>query len=250
MNANMWNDILNTVLAYKNALIAGAGILLVFFVLWIVFRGLRLWYWKVDVNQRTLESIDQGINSLRTELNNARLGTPRTSSGEQAAAPVVYFAQPMTASFVQPVPVSVQQAPVMMAQPLVNVQSNGGETQTDQGGILAKEKSNEPNLSAGKLGEAGTFKKQGDPQGINQETVQRTAQNIPQGVASERPQAVGNGSSEQLLEELQNLGINSEQLTEKEEITDKSIRYTSRECGRDKTGRVYTREEIAANIRA
>lgn len=41
-----------------------ATLITVIFFIWIVFRGLRLWYWKVDIQVNTLKSIDSRLKNV------------------------------------------------------------------------------------------------------------------------------------------------------------------------------------------
>ena len=49
-------------------LILMAVFLLLLFILWIVFRKVRLWYWKTDVQINTLKSIDSHLKSVQETL--------------------------------------------------------------------------------------------------------------------------------------------------------------------------------------
>jgi hypothetical protein len=57
-NTNLWIILLTAFVC---------GILLVFLVL-LIFRKIRLWYWKVDLQVNTLKEIDEKLMTLETEI--------------------------------------------------------------------------------------------------------------------------------------------------------------------------------------
>jgi len=50
------------------ALITGGIVVLLIFVFWLVFRGLRLWYWKVNQRTAALKHIEDDVAFIRQEL--------------------------------------------------------------------------------------------------------------------------------------------------------------------------------------
>lgn len=57
------------------ALAAAAGLaaLLLLAVLWLIFRGLRLWYWKVNRRARSLENIEKKLDSIQERIDKGGL---------------------------------------------------------------------------------------------------------------------------------------------------------------------------------
>ena len=49
-------------------LILLAVLLILFFLLWLVFRKIRLWYWKTNVQIDTLKSIDLHLKNVEEKL--------------------------------------------------------------------------------------------------------------------------------------------------------------------------------------
>lgn len=260
MDANMWNDILNMVLAYKGALIAGAGFVLVFFVLWIVFRGVRLWYWKVDVSQRALEKIDEDLNNIRIELNSvqrekgAMVATPQQAAFQQ---PVVYFTQP-TGAVATPVvmqPVGAMLTPGQVAGTVATqvVAQTVTPAQVTQMGQAQPSETMATQVAMGQTQPSGavtgTMATPTQPVGTMAAPAQVVVGQAQQVEVAPKASPRSENAAEHLMEQLQNLKI--EEKSDKEAAgIEQGTRYTSRECSRDKLGRVYTREEIEASIKA
>lgn len=201
MDASLWSNILDMVLTYKGPLIAGVGFVLVFFVLWLAFRGLRLWYWKVNDSQRALERIDEELQNLRTELN-SRPQMPvtqiiQTPTAQQPSAYVTYPIQPG-----QPVPSAPARATATVSHSQSTVNS-AAAAYMQATPVKATKISPQPAAYAAPAQEAGaTFEHLGD--------------------------------------------MMIEEWPEEEQTIN---RYETRECNRDKMGRVHSREEIEANIK-
>lgn len=62
-------------------LILSALFLVLLFVLWLIFRKARLWYWKTDIQIDALKSINDRLHSVENRLSEAPLKT--TSEAEQ-----------------------------------------------------------------------------------------------------------------------------------------------------------------------
>lgn len=53
---------------YAAMLILLAAFLVLLFVLWLLFRKLRLWYWKTNIQIDTLKSIDVRLHNVEDKL--------------------------------------------------------------------------------------------------------------------------------------------------------------------------------------
>ena len=53
---------------YAAILILLAAFLVLFFILWLIFRKLRLWYWKTNIQIDTLKSIDVRLHNVEEKL--------------------------------------------------------------------------------------------------------------------------------------------------------------------------------------
>jgi hypothetical protein len=53
---------------YAAMLILLAAFLVLLFILWLLFRKLRLWYWKTNIQIDTLKSIDIRLHNIEEEL--------------------------------------------------------------------------------------------------------------------------------------------------------------------------------------
>jgi len=53
---------------YQAMLILAAAFLALLFILWLIFRRLRLWYWKTDIQIDTLKSIDFRLHNVEKIL--------------------------------------------------------------------------------------------------------------------------------------------------------------------------------------
>ncbi len=49
-------------------LILAAAFLVLLFILWLIFRKLRLWYWKTNIQVDTLKSIDVRLHNVEEKL--------------------------------------------------------------------------------------------------------------------------------------------------------------------------------------
>jgi ABC-type nickel/cobalt efflux system permease component RcnA len=49
-------------------LILAAAFLVLLFFLWLIFRKLRLWYWKTNIQIDTLKSIDVRLHNVEEKL--------------------------------------------------------------------------------------------------------------------------------------------------------------------------------------
>jgi hypothetical protein len=49
-------------------MIFAAAFLVLLFILWLVFRNMRLWYWKTNIQIDTLKSIDGRLQSMEEKL--------------------------------------------------------------------------------------------------------------------------------------------------------------------------------------
>lgn len=53
---------------YAAMLILLAALLALLFILWLLFRKLRLWYWKTNIQVDTLKSIDVRLHNVEEKL--------------------------------------------------------------------------------------------------------------------------------------------------------------------------------------
>lgn len=53
---------------YTAMLILMAAFLVLLFILWLIFRKLRLWYWKTNIQIDTLKSIDVRLHNVEEKL--------------------------------------------------------------------------------------------------------------------------------------------------------------------------------------
>lgn len=53
---------------WRAILIIAAVAVIAVFLIWLIFRGLRLWYWRVNKRVETLESIDGKLDEIRNEI--------------------------------------------------------------------------------------------------------------------------------------------------------------------------------------
>ncbi len=69
------------------AVAAFVVLLLLWLILWLVFRKLRLWYWKIDRQEASLASIDGKLDALRSEIREKGLCFAETAEAPEAAEP-------------------------------------------------------------------------------------------------------------------------------------------------------------------
>jgi hypothetical protein len=76
---------------YAAMLILLAAFLVLFFVLWLFFRKLRLWYWKTNIQIDTLKSIDVRLHNVEDKITTSPVivvGKAEDKLPEQAERPL------------------------------------------------------------------------------------------------------------------------------------------------------------------
>ena len=53
---------------FEAKLILLTAFLVLLFILWLVFRKMRLWYWKTDIQVETLKRIDERLHNVEEKL--------------------------------------------------------------------------------------------------------------------------------------------------------------------------------------
>lgn len=66
-------------------LILLAAFLVLLFILWLVFRKVRLWYWKTNIQIDTLKSIDVRLHNVEEKLSLGTVGIVEKTDGETQA---------------------------------------------------------------------------------------------------------------------------------------------------------------------
>lgn len=69
------------------AVAAFVVLLLLWLILWLVFRKLRLWYWKIDRQEASLASIDGKLDALRSEIREKGLCFAETAEAPEVSEP-------------------------------------------------------------------------------------------------------------------------------------------------------------------
>lgn len=80
-------------------LILAAAFLVLLFILWLIFRKLRLWYWKTNIQIDTLKSIDVRLHNVEEKLAASPVTVVVTGDGimpEQDGAPLTETVQEET----------------------------------------------------------------------------------------------------------------------------------------------------------
>ena len=62
------HDIQKIGCGWQAILIIAVAAVIAVFLIWLIFRGLRLWYWRVNKRVETLESIDGKLDEIRNEI--------------------------------------------------------------------------------------------------------------------------------------------------------------------------------------
>lgn len=70
---------------YEAMLISLAVFLVLLFILWLVFRKARLWYWKTDIQIDTLKSIDGRLQNVENKLSQDTFKTAETAENDPPA---------------------------------------------------------------------------------------------------------------------------------------------------------------------
>ncbi len=236
MIENVWQEIVNMAVQYKAQLLAGVGFVLAFFVLWILVRRIRLWYWKVGESLEAMHSIENEIVNLKEDLNtrfseeteagnarSARLEESLRANGSRGTAIPVVGIGPQPVTYAQPL--TYPQPAVYTGFPVYTVQ------QAPQGGLQQQTTQS----SVQQEGPAGDT-----PQPPDSEVTEAAKK------AGDQIAAMEAKIGESMVKEKNE----SAEARRPEDTGFKPGRYEDRECGRDKFGRVYTRDEIEANIKA
>lgn len=251
MFGNVWHEILNMAVQYRAHLMVGVGFVLAFFALWLLFRGLRLWYWKVGERIDAMQSIESEIAGLKAELDSKlteekEAGDMRSAriedairegariQAEQAAQVCNRSQQP--AQGVQTV--QMPQAPLMqtigipvmgMPQVAVPVQMPMQQPVMPQVPVQMQQVPVYEERQAAPQTEAQ----------MHVQTQDTAAAEPAAGAAPVEPKdTMKDWQPEFKVEENRREGNYA------------GHRYEDRDCACDKFGRVYTRDEIEANIKA
>lgn len=197
MNDSWLQEIQEILTTYPDTPFVLVGAVALIFVLWLILRSAKLWYWKVSDRSETLEHISETLDEIRSEL---------CGASEEAAK---------NRSQMPPQP-----QPQTPAQPTVLVQS----------------------------GSATVLVQQPVTQTAQAEQAAQTAQYVPQQAysseqASPQPQQAAEVQAAKPIAD-----VMPEQNRQDTEF--RPLKYMTRDCNRDKTGKVYTREEIEASIKA
>lgn len=70
---------------FEAMLILLAALFVLVFIFWLVFRNLRLWYWKTDIRVETLKSIDARLYSVEERLSQGILKVAENTEKEATA---------------------------------------------------------------------------------------------------------------------------------------------------------------------
>lgn len=189
MKSGWFNEIQEMLTTYPDAPYVLAGAVALIFVLWLILRSVKLWYWKINDRKETLERISDTLDEIREEICdkadkvNAGNVPPQSTVLVQSDNTTVVVQQPQQPQQLQETPQAPQQEPGARQMRTGDDDNQlQPEKQQEKSTIMVND-----NLSKDEIGvdtEIGAFK------------------------------------------------------------------YMTRDCNRDKMGRVYTREEIEANIKA
>ena len=202
MNTDWLNEIQEIFTTYPDTVIIVVCAVVLIFVLWLILRSVKLWYWRVNDRAETLEYISTTLGEIRDEVcgaENDGKATTHREAAAQAANPTVL--------------VQSDNATVVVQQP-----SESGKPAV----VPAREKA------------------KAKPEHTERE--QLTRQEEIKEIEAMEPDTFGKGEGIAILE----MPIQAHSGPE-----DSAARkYETRDCNIDKTGRVYTREEIEESIRS
>lgn len=197
MNDSWLQEIQEILTTYPDTPFVLVGAVALIFVLWLILRSAKLWYWKVNDRSETLEHISETLDEIRSEL---------CGAAEEAAK---------NRSQMPPQP-----QPQTSAQPTVLVQS----------------------------GSATVLVQQPATQTAQVEQAAQTAQYVPQQAYSSEQASLQPQQAAEVQAAKPIADVMPEQNRQDTEF--RPLKYMTRDCNRDKTGKVYTREEIEASIKA
>ena len=197
MNDSWLQEIQEILTTYPDTPFVLVGAVALIFVLWLILRSAKLWYWKVSDRSETLEHISETLDEIRSEL----CGAAEEAAKNRSQTPP-------------------QPQPQTPAQPTVLVQS----------------------------GSATVLVQQPATQTAQAEQAAQTAQYAPQQAYSSeqaypQPQQAAEVQAAKPIAD-----VMPEQNRQDTEF--RPLKYMTRDCNRDKTGKIYTREEIEASIKA
>ena len=245
MTGIVWQEIVDMAVQYRAWLITGAGFVLAFFALWILLRGLRLWYWKVNERAEALHAIENDLTELRDEVRaqaeqNAKVASPQPippmppqmgafGPGQMPPGPAVQPAYPVYSVYGWQVPTATQ--------PVQTVAQPAAAPQVEQ--VQQTAESPKPEKKPAEEAKAEPETQQQPAKAEKAKKAAKAEKPAPEPVKKEKLDAL----AEKLPEPKTILKDEAA-----ENVT--GHRFEDRDCARDKFGRVYTREEIEADIKA
>jgi len=98
-----WNKIAEWLMSLGLPYVSGFGAMMILlaaalvllFVLWLVFRKVRLWYWKTNIQIDTLKSIDVRLHNVEEKLSQ---GVAAAAEKAEGAAPAREGTEPVPES--------------------------------------------------------------------------------------------------------------------------------------------------------
>ncbi len=236
MKTSWLNEIQEFMTTYPDAPYILAGVVALIFVLWLILRSVKLWYWKINDRKETLEHINDTLEEIRDEICSKSERTDSMGSGKSE--------KENNACGVKGESINDMPA-VTPPHPTVLVQSDNATVVVQQ---PQPPEPPMPRMSEGQFG--------GNPVSMPSRAM-AGAEDIGRDSAIAKAEAKYD-EQPYMQPELNTILHTAEQdrLESPEGIEgaeDKGygiFKYMTRDCNRDKMGRVYTREEIEANIKA
>lgn len=219
MNTDWLSEIQEIFTTYPDTVILIACAVVLIFVLWLILRSVKLWYWKVNDRAETLEYISTTLGEIRDEVcgNEDGKGAKADAHGGasnsrcEAANPTVL--------------VQSDNATVVVQQP----SEAGGQSAAQ----LKPKESAQPKAARGKTPEK---------QPADAESEELMRQEEIKEIEAMEPDTFGKGEGIAILE--------MPTMPHLESDAARASKYETRDCNIDKTGRVYTRAEIEESIRS
>ena len=212
MNTDWLSEIQAIFTTYPDTVIFIVCAVVLIFVLWLILRSVKLWYWKVNDRAETLEYISTTLGEIRDEVCGSEDGGK--------AGPL-------------------RETPTQAANPTVLVQSDNATVVVNQQ-PEGDGRSAEP--VAAKPKKAPKSNEKAETQPIEAESEELRREEQIKEIEAMEPDTFGKGEGIAILEMPTHLHSESAEA--------RASKYETRDCNIDKTGRVYTRAEIEESIRS
>lgn len=212
MNTDWLSEIQAFFTTYPDTVIIAVCAVVLIFVLWLILRSVKLWYWKVNDRAETLEYISTTLGEIRDEVCGSEAGGK--------AGPL-------------------REATAQNANPTVLVQSDNATVVVNQPAEEIKRGASQAASTVAKSKPAGNEKADANTDDAGEEL--RREEEI-QEIEAMEPDTFGKGEGIAILEMPTHLHTESADA--------RASKYETRDCNIDKTGRVYTRAEIEESIRS